>query len=259
MESKLSWEPERYLKFDDLRLRPALDLLARIKYDRPARVVDLGCGPGNVTALLTQRWPKAEITGVDSSDEMLARAAATYPGLRWVAADIAHWRAEVPVDVIFSNAALHWLDDHESLLPRLAKSLATDGVLAVQMPANFEAPSHRLIRTLAEAPRWAKCLAGARMGSVMAVEHYWSVMTSLFASVDLWETVYWQRLGGEHALLEWLRGTTLVPYLARLDDGQRTDFLAELSVGLLRAYPVREGGEVLFPFKRLFMIGSGTR
>jgi trans-aconitate 2-methyltransferase len=259
MESKVSWEPERYLKYDNLRLRPALDLLARVTHDSPQRVVDLGCGPGTVTTLLAGRWPAAEITGVDSSAEMLARAAAAYPDLKWVAADIAHWQAEEPVGVIFSNAALHWLDDHEALFPRLAANLATGGVLAVQMPANFDAPSHRIIRALANRAGWAQCLAGARMGSVMAVERYWSVLASLFDKVDLWETVYWQRLQGENAVLEWLRGTTLVPYLARLDEGQRTDFLAELGAELLRAYPLREGGEVLFPFKRLFMIGSGTR
>lgn len=259
MESKVSWEPERYLKYDNLRLRPALDLLARVTHDSPQRVVDLGCGPGTVTTLLAGRWPAAEITGVDSSAEMLARAASAYPDLRWVAADIADWQAEAPVDLIFSNAALHWLDDHEALFPRLAANLATGGVLAVQMPANFDAPSHRIIRGLASNAGWEPYLAGARMGSVMAVERYWSVLASLFDKVDLWETVYWQRLQGENAVLEWLCGTTLVPYLARLDEGQRTDFLAELGAELLRAYPLREGGEVLFPFKRLFMIGSGTR
>jgi trans-aconitate 2-methyltransferase len=259
MESKVSWEPERYLKYDSLRLRPALDLLARVTHDGPRRVLDLGCGPGTVTTLLAERWPNAVITGVDSSTEMLARAVAAYPGLRWVEADIAHWQAEEPVDVIFSNAALHWLDDHETLFPRLAASLATGGVLAVQMPANFDAPSHRIIRALASSAGWAPFLAGARMGSVMGVEQYWSVLTSLFDKVELWETVYWQRLQGENAVLEWLRGTTLVPYLARLDEGQCADFLSELGAELLRAYPVRERGEVLFPFKRLFMIGSTTR
>lgn len=259
MESKVSWEPERYLKYGSLRLRPALDLLMRVRHDSPRRVVDLGCGPGTVTNVLAERWPDAEIIGVDSSAEMLARAAAAYPRLMWVDADIAHWRTDVPADVIFSNAALHWLDDHEGLFARLAGNLAPAGVLAVQMPANFDAPSHRSIRALADGAKWSSCLAGARMGAVMSAERYWTLMSSLFDSVELWETIYWQRLQGENAVLEWLQGTTLVPYLARLDEGQRAEFLAELGVELLRAYPVRADGDVLFPFKRLFMIGAGVR
>jgi len=255
----MSWNPERYLQYGDLRLRPALDLLARIPCQSPGRVADLGCGPGNVTALLAERWPGAQIVGVDSSSAMLSRARLNLPSLCWVQADIAEWAPAEPVDVLFSNSALHWLDEHQSLFARLAAMLARDGVMAVQVPANFDAPSHRLVRELAAAPRWAGLLSGERMGAVLAAADYWRLLSTEFSVVDVWESVYWQKLGGRSAVLNWLHGTTLVPYLSRLDEEQAAAFLAELGTRLIEAYPPESDDGVLFPFRRIFMIGRGAR
>lgn len=261
----MNWSPERYLQFDDLRLRPALDLLARIAAEAPATLADLGCGPGNVTRLLAQRWPAAEVLAVDRSAAMLARAAehAGEEGeaarLRWIHADLAAWEPERALDLVFSNAALHWLDDHPALFARLAGMLAKEGVLAVQMPANFDAPSHRAICELAAAPAWQARLGAARMGAVLDASDYWRVLSALFHSVELWETVYWQRLVGEEPVLDWLRGTTLVPYLALLDEGAGARFVAALKSRLETVYPREGDGSVLYPFRRLFMIGRGPR
>lgn len=254
----MAWDPDRYLAFGDLRSRPALDLLARIPLKAPARVVDLGCGPGTVTSVLRQRWPEAQVTGVDRSAEMLARAAALDAGVDWVEADLSRWQGGAPFDVIFSNAALHWLDDHAELFPRLQSMLSPGGVLAVQMPANFDADSHRLIRELAASNTWRDRVGDARMGSVLSVEAYHDLLADHFQSVEIWETRYLQVLRGEDAVLQWLSGTTLLPYLDRLSDDDRDGFIGQLRPLLRQAYPMRGDGRVLFPFKRLFMVAVGA-
>ncbi|AWI78847.1 trans-aconitate 2-methyltransferase [Parazoarcus communis] len=253
----MNWSPDRYLGFHDLRLRPALDLMGRISMTPPRTIVDLGCGPGNVSALLLQRWPDADLTGVDQSTEMLERARAEIPRAQWVEADISCWYPDVPVDLLFSNAALHWVGDHPALFARLAAMLGAEGVLAVQMPANFSAPSHRLIRELAASSEWAGVFEGVRMGEVLEPDAYQSLLSAHFGEVDLWETSYYQRLSGEHAVFEWLAGSTLVPYFDRLSEAQTRAFVSRLKPMLASAYPVRPDGSVLFPFKRLFMLARG--
>ncbi|MBP7625862.1 MAG: trans-aconitate 2-methyltransferase [Zoogloea sp.] len=250
----MGWEPERYLQFADERLRPAQDLLARIPLPAPARVVDLGCGPGNVTRLLAGRWPRAQITGVDASAAMLERARPTLPEARFELADIRHWTPAEAPDLIFSNAALHWLDDHPSLFPRLLSLLAPGGVLAVQMPGNFDAPSHRLIRELAAAPAWAEMLTEARMGAVLGMSDYHHLLAPHCTQLALWESIYWQRLSGPAPVLDWLRGTTLLPYLAPLTTADQARLLAELAPQLAEAYPPDASGTTLFPFRRIFLV-----
>lgn len=252
----MSWEPDRYLQFADERLRPALDLLDRVALAAPDRAVDLGCGPGNATRLLATRWPKAQITGLDSSPEMLARARAALPALRFELASVEQWVPDTPLDLVFSNAALHWLGDHEALFPRLLDSLAPGGVLAVQMPANFDAPSHRLIRELAAEPAWAGRLGAARMGAVLGLADYHRILAPLASRLTLWETTYWQALDGPAPVLNWLSGTTLLPYLALLDAVSRTVFLDALGPRLLEAYPSSSAGITLFPFRRFFILAQ---
>lgn len=252
----MTWNPDRYLQFSDERLRPAVDLLARIPLAQPIQVVDLGCGAGNVTRLLASRWPGAQITGLDSSPEMLERARAALPGARFELAGVESWAPEEPLDLLFSNAALHWVGDHATLFPRLLDQLAPGGVLAVQMPGNFEAPSHRLIREQAAAPAWADRLVDARMGAVLPMADYHRILSPRCSRLFLWETIYWQAMQGEHPVLDWLRGTTLVPYLSRLDEASQTTFLAELGPRLAAAYPADADGTVLFPFRRIFIIAQ---
>lgn len=252
----MTWNPDHYLQFSDERLRPAADLIARIPLAHPVQVVDLGCGAGNVTRLLTTRWPGSQITGLDSSPEMLERARAALPEARFALAGVESWSPEEPLDLLFSNAALHWVDDHVSLFPRLLDQLAPGGVLAVQMPGNFDAPSHRLIRELAAAPDWADRLGGARMGAVLPMADYYHLLAPRCSRLFLWETIYWQAMQGKQPVLDWLRGTTLVPYLSRLDTAAQTVFLAELGPRLAAAYPADAEGTVLFPFRRIFIIAQ---
>lgn len=252
-----SWDAAQYLRFAGERARPALDLLGRIP-DRlaPRRIVDLGCGTGEITLALKARWPEAEVTGLDSSEAMLDKARALGPGVAWIQADIAGWSVHAPVDLIFSNAALQWLDGHEALFPRLLAALAPGGVLAVQMPRNFAAPSHRLMReTAAEAP-WAERLrAILRTEPVLPPERYYHLLAPLTSDLDLWESEYLHVLDGETPVLDWVKGTGLRPLLDALTDAhERTAFLARYQARLAEAYPRRRDGRTLFPFRRLFLI-----
>jgi trans-aconitate 2-methyltransferase len=252
----MGWEPDRYLQFSDERLQPAADLLHRVPLARPARIVDLGCGAGNVTRLLTRRWPEADINGLDSSPEMLERARSVLPSVRFELAGVECWEPDESLDLLFSNAALHWVDGHEALFPRLLDSLSPGGVLAVQMPGNFDAPSHRLIRELASSTTWAERIGLKRMGAVLPMADYQRILSPRCTRLHLWETTYWQAMSGPAPVLDWLRGTTLIPYLAPLDDAARTDFLSELGRRLAGAYPGDASGTTLFPFRRIFILAQ---
>lgn len=248
----MSWDPEQYLAFGRERTRPARELLTRVPIDAPARVVDLGCGPGNSTALLRARFPAAEIVGVDSSREMLEKARASAVDAHFVEADIATWAPDAPVDVLYANASLQWLADHETLLPRLMASLAAGGVLAMQLPRNFEEPCHTLLRDLARAhPK----LGNVRdWWNVLAPEAYYDALEPLAAHVDLWETRYLQVLTGDDAVFEWMSGSGLRPFAAALRGAEREAFLAEYRERLAAAYPERASGTTLYPFLRLFVV-----
>ena len=250
----MSWDPGQYLKFVDARRRPALDLLARLDGTTAGCVVDLGCGTGNITRLLAERWPTAQLTGVDSDPAMLAEAAVTHSGILWQCAEIATWRATRAPDVIFSNAALQWLSDHQQLFPTLLEQLVDGGTLAVQMPSNFGAASHRILRELAEEPRWLPLLGKVRMGSVLSAAEYQQLLAAHCRHLELWETTYWQVLQGDDAVFEWMKGTTMVPYLARLDAVATDDFLAAYRGRLRAAYPRHSDGYTLFPFQRIFLV-----
>lgn len=252
----MTWEPDRYLQYADERLRPAVDLLARVPLRQPRHIVDLGCGAGNVTRLLAERWPEAQITGLDSSSAMLERARGELPGVLFEQTGVEHWEADEPLDLLFSNAALHWVEDHASLFPRLVEALFPGGVLAVQMPGNFEAPSHRLIREVAALPDFAEATARVRMGAVLAMADYHHLLAPLSTRLSLWETTYWQSFTGTAPVLDWLRGSTLVPYLSAMDEAMRTRFLAELEVRLRAAYPPDAQGTTLFPFRRIFILAQ---
>ena len=252
-----SWDAAQYLRFAGERARPALDLLGRIPDGlAPRRVVDLGCGTGEITLALTARWPQAEVTGLDSSAAMLDKARALGSGVAWVEADIAGWSADAPFDLIFSNAALQWLDGHQALFPRLVAALAPGGVLAVQMPRNFAAPSHRLMReTAAEAPWGERLRAILRTEPVLPPERYYDLLAPLAREIDLWETEYLHILDGETPVLDWVKGTGLRPLLDALTDPvERAEFTARYQERLAMAYPRRADGKTLFPFRRLFLI-----
>jgi trans-aconitate 2-methyltransferase len=251
----MSWNPDQYLKFAAPRLRPAVDLLHAVPLSKPHVVYDLGCGAGNVTKLLAQRWPEASIVGVDDSASMLARAASEMPGAKWLQQSLAVWRAELAADVIYSNAALHWLPDHRALFESLVAQLAPGGVLAVQMPRNFGAPSHTMIADTVLAGPWRARLEPLLQPSpVAAPEFYYDVLAPQVARLDIWETEYLQVLEGEDPVKEWTKGTWLKQFLDALDEPQRGAFEADYAARLRLAYPKRPDGKTLFPFRRLFMI-----
>jgi trans-aconitate 2-methyltransferase len=253
------WDVARYEAFRSERARPFFDLLARVPNARVRRVVDLGCGTGELTRRLCERWPEAEVMGVDSSAEMLAvaeRAAGNGHGLRFEKTDLATWAPDAPVDVVFSNAALHWVEDHGPLVERLAGFLAPGGTLAVQMPANFDAASHVLLaETVADGP-WAERLAGTmRRHAVHPLGFYVERLLAAGLTVDAWETVYLHLLHGDDAVLSWVSGTALRPILALLDADEARRFSAEYGARLAAAYPRTPHG-TLFPFRRIFFVAQ---
>jgi trans-aconitate 2-methyltransferase len=260
-----SWDPGQYLKFTDHRLRPALDLMARIALDAPRSVYDLGCGPGNITRRLAERWPEAAVTGVDSSAAMLAKARMEAPRakarmeaacLTFELADIAHWSPPAPADLLFSNATLHWLDDHAALLPRLAAQLAPGGVLAIQMPDNRQSPSHLLMDETAAAGPWRDKLSRLRpiYGSMLAPDAYYRVLAPVTRQLDIWETTYLHILEGDIPVVEWTKGTALRPYLDALAEPERGAFLAAYATRVAAAYPRQPDGRTLLPFRRVFIV-----
>ncbi|WP_137127695.1 methyltransferase domain-containing protein [Roseomonas sp. HF4] len=251
--TQATWDAAQYLRFEDERLRPALDLIARIPHPGPARVVDLGCGAGNALPALAARFPSAAVTGVDGSAAMLARAAAT--GFATAQADIAAWTPAAPVDVLFSNAALHWLTGHDRLFPRLLGHLAPGGALAVQMPAMHAAPLRAEQDRIARAGPWAAALAGiASAPAILEPGDYYDLLRPRVAALDLWVTDYIHVLRGEDPVVQWAMGTSLRPYLDALEAPAREGFLAAYRAAMRAAYPPRADGAVLLPFRRMFMV-----
>ncbi len=253
----MPWDPQQYLSFRSERLRPAMDLLARVPLEEAARIVDLGCGTGSSAGLLRQRWPGADILGVDNSREMLREAASSNEGLRCQEADLNHWSPEAPVDLLFSNATLQWLDGHATLFPRLAGFLRPGGCLAVQMPHNQISPSHTAVFEAADAGPWRKrlhpLLRPLPVHDPMAY-HRW--LSPLATHIDIWETEYLHILDGEDPVTEWTRGSLLVPLLDALEPGEREPFLEAYRARVRTAYPRRQDGRTLFPFKRFFLVAQ---
>ena len=252
------WDPNLYLKYASERTRPAADLIAQIRLENPMRIVDLGCGPGNSTEQLRRRWPQAEITGVDNSPEMLAKAKATYPDWQWVLGDIEGWKPEPAVDLVFSNAALHWVPGHATLFRSLINAVAPGGALAVQMPNNFHSATHTIMHEVAAKgdPRWSKNLdVAARIFSVQPAAFYYDVLRKQASQVDIWETEYQHVMDGPKAIFDWIRGTGMRPYLDRLPDDEQRQLFEEMCLERFQeAYPPNDQGQALFPFRRIFIV-----
>ena len=256
MNQSMTWEPNRYLSFSGERQQPALDLMAAIDLDlgQARNIVDLGCGAGGNAAILRQRFPGAQITGIDSSAEMLAEAR-QYRDIDWDLADIAAWCPETPVSLIFSNAALHWLPAHEKLFPRLLSYLEPGGVLAVQMPNNFGAPTHQLIAATAMDGPWADKLGPLiKRSPVHSPGFYYGLLSPLARSVRLWQTEYIHVLEGENPVAEWTRGTAVKPFLDALEAGEKEAFFTAYAERVAKAYPPESDGRTLLPFKRMFIL-----
>ncbi|HJW32889.1 MAG TPA: methyltransferase domain-containing protein [Holophagaceae bacterium] len=253
----MAWDPGTYLRFADMRLRPAAELLARVDLEAPHRIVDLGCGTGTSTGLLRGRWPEAEITGIDSSAEMLAAARAGDARTQWIQADLGSFSPAHPVELIFANASLQWVGDHGTLLPRLISMLAPGGVLAVQMPANHAEPAHALIREVAASGPWRRAFEGFDpWHPPLSPGGMHALLAPMGAELDQWDTIYQQVMGGPRAILDWVKGSALRPFLARLDANQAEAFEQAYLAALAGAYPELEGGHSLFPFRRRFLVAK---
>ena len=253
----MGWDPSQYLKFAGERLRPAIDLLQRIPAEAPETVVDLGCGAGNLAPMFLQRWPKCRLLGVDGSSEMLAKARADHPQAKFEQADIGVWRPEEPVDVLYSNATLHWLDGHEKLFPRLLDSVKPGGWLAVQMPRNFGAPSHTAVtETIEQGPWRAKLLSHLRRKPTQDPDFYWNVLRDGCSALDIWECEYLQVLKGENPVAEFTKGSWLKQFLDRLEEPEKSAFEADYRTRVVKKYGQERDGSTLFPFRRLFIVAQ---
>ena len=250
------WDADVYLRFANERTQPSIDLVGRIHVDRPRTVIDLGCGPGNSTAVLRNRWPDAKISGLDSSAEMIRTARQSYPEIEWITADAGEWKADAPFDVVFSNALLHWLPNHEVLCRHLLGQVAKGGALAVQLPAHYDSPLHQEILEVSRDPAWNAKMEGARTALTREPPTlYYDALQDIASRIDLWETTYYHVVAGPEAVLEWFRGTGLRPFLEALaSDEDRNRFEKMLLARYEKSYPRRANGKVLFPFKRIFFV-----
>ncbi len=258
VETHVKWDPAKYVQFGEYRDRPFFDLTGRVHAENPRQVVDLGCGPGSLTATLARRWPQAKVQGIDSSSEMLAKAAAESggaPGLTFELADIAGWMPSADTDVVVSNAALQWVPGHQDLMARWLEVLKPGAWFAVQVPGNFNSPSHVLMRELADSASWTEKLKGVLRGgdSVGEPDAYLNIMLDAGCLADVWETSYQQILTGPDPVLEWVRGTALRPVLAALSPADALAFETEYAAALKSAYPETRHGTV-FPFRRIFAV-----
>lgn len=262
-DEQMTWSPQQYLKYENQRMRPAIDLIARIPLAAPTTIVDLGCGAGNVARVLADRFPGATIDGVDGDAAMLARAReamAGDPRFRWTQADLSAWQPPYAVDLLFSNAALHWLDGHARLFPALFAKLAPHGVLAAQMPDNFVAASHLALFDTARDARWNAAVASlVRAHPTAPLDSYYAWLQPHAHKLDLWRTTYLQSLpsqpGAEHPVVAWMRGAALTPFVAVLGDDAEA-FVAQFAARIEAAYPRRDDGTVLYPFSRVFIVAQ---
>ncbi len=253
----MPWDPDRYLTYADERGRPFIELLARVDACSPRTVVDLGCGPGNLTRLLADRWPDAEITGLDSSREMIAKAQQDAGGIVFDLADLRAWSPAAPVDVLVSNATLQWVPDHLDLLPRLVASVTPGGWLAFQVPGNFDEPSHTIRRELESEPAYADHTRDLDRPGSHDPDVYLRALTDLGCTVDAWETTYLHVLQGEDPVFTWVSGTSARPVLQALPPDLLEPFTEEFKRRLRAAYPTHREGVVL-PFRRVFVVAQVT-
>ena len=250
------WSARQYLKFEDERTRPPRDLLAQVPLQRPHRAVDLGCGPGNSTELLVERFPHSEIIGLDSSPDMLRKARERLPNCTFVEADIATWQPDPDTDLIFGNAVMQWLPDHPAIMRRLLEKLPDGGVLAIQMPDNTREPALMFQREVGASGPWANDpeVKAAARDDLPSPEAYYDILKPVCARIDIWHTVYNHVMATPQAITEWFKGSSLQPFLSPLDASAREQFLAAYTKKIVGAYKPRFDGKVLLRFPRLFIL-----
>jgi len=254
-----TWAPEQYLQFASERTRPCQDLVDRVAIESPGRAIDLGCGPGNSTAVIAKRWPRSEIIGLDGSAEMIEKARRDAPARKWMVGDISQWaqRDDGQFNLVFSNAALQWVEDHAAVFPRLLRRVAPGGALAFQMPANYDAPAHTAMRRLTASTTWKAHFGsgGVREWHAHDLPFYYDVLSPHATRLDGWVTEYLHVMPSARAIVDWYKGTGLRPFLDALpDEARRSDFTADYLKEIEKSYPPQADGKILFPFRRLFVI-----
>jgi trans-aconitate 2-methyltransferase len=258
MNQKADWNPESYLKFGNERTQPSIDLVHRIQIDyQPQTIIDIGCGPGNSGKILSDRWPQAKLRGIDSSPNMIEKAKNDFPRHEWILADAALYETDDTFDIVFSNAAIQWIPNHEALLKRLCALLSGRGVLALQLPLFRDMPLGSAIARIAQKEQWKSQTAHcSKLFTYHDYAFYYDQLARALASIELWETSYVHVMESHAAIIDWVRPTGLRPYLDSLrNDAERLEFERDLLHEIKALYPVQHDGKVLFPFKRLFVIG----
>jgi trans-aconitate 2-methyltransferase len=252
------WNPALYRRFEDERTRPARELLARVPLEKPRVVFDLGCGPGNSTELLVQRFPDAHVVGIDNSPAMIESARKRLPGTEFELADVSTWQPAEAPDLIYTNATLQWVPDHRVLFPRLFSLLAPGGVLAVQMPDNMQEPSHLAMHEVAAQDPWRDAIGDAAKvrQAILPIGSYYDLLVKDASLVDVWHTIYQHPMASPAAIVEWLSSTGLRPFVDKLPEGLRASFVAQYERCVARDYAVRADGKLLLAFPRLFVVAQ---
>ncbi len=252
----MTWDPETYLRFSDERLRPGLDLLSRLPASEPRSVIDLGCGTGNLTRLIAARWPQSRVVGLDSSRAMLEEARATETDIDWILGDIADWNPSIEYALVFSNAALHWVDDHQSLFRRLTMAVASGGILAIQVPDNWAEPTHSIPARVLTDPRFTDDHRRLLLRDRVASPAVYRTWIGAGFDVDIWQTIYHHVLTGVDPVLTWVTGSILAPVLDGLDPERRLLFIETCRTEYARSYPTQPDGTTLLAFRRLFIVAN---
>ncbi len=252
--NKEDWNPDLYLKFDRERIQPSIDLVSRIDFENPLSIIDVGCGPGNSTQILAQRWPDSKITGIDNSPAMIDKAKLDYPKLEWRLLDAGKDEISGRFDIIFSNATIQWIPNHFDLLEKFKNILSDNGIIAIQLPLFFDMPLGKSIARISKESRWSKATEGVtELFTIHNYSIYYDYLSVLFHSIEIWESNYIHILKSHNSILEMIKSTGLRPYLERLENGaDKEDFVDKVLSDIRKDYPFQKDGKVLFPFKRLF-------
>jgi len=259
--AKNDWNPTLYLKFNNERTQPSVDLVSRIKFDSPAKIIDVGCGPGNSTQVLVQRWPGSQVTGIDNSPAMIEKAKTDYPDQLWKISDAGKDKFPDTYDIVFSNATIQWIPDHAALFNKFFQNLNKNGVLAVQIPLFWDMPLGKSIENISNQSRWKSATRGVReLFTIHDSSFYFDLLSVHSDKIEMWETYYMHIMDSHVSILEMIRSTGLKPYLDRLEtENDKKDFEAQLLMEIAKDYPIQQNGKVLFPFKRLFFIAEAGK
>lgn len=252
------WNSKQYLKFKNERTQPAIDLANRILINNPKKIIDIGCGPGNSTQVLAEKFPNSYILGIDSSENMISSAKKEYPNLSFKVFDASTNLSALDsdFDIVFSNACIQWIPNHDQLLKNMVGILRNTGVLAVQTPMNYKEPIHKIIEKTIRLRKWNDCFPNPRVFFNLTQSDYFDILSELSTDFSIWETIYCHVMKSHKEILEWYRGTGLRPYLNLLDDTKKADFENDIMEGIVQSYPTQKNGEIVFRFPRFFFVAN---